>query len=62
MFFRKLFCKNRKDIKINRIKWYLKQLFLLTYRSKFIEKGEKHFCVWKMWLGHSYYIDDVIIK
>jgi len=43
--------------------WYLKQMFPLTYRSQYVTCGDgrKHFCVWKMWFGHCYKIDDVVI-
>lgn len=41
--------------------WYLKQIFPLTYRTTYEEGGEKHFCVWKMWLGRCYRINDVVI-
>ena len=45
------------------MKWYLKQLFPLTYRTNYQdEDGNKHFCVWKMWLGKCYRIDDMIIS
>jgi hypothetical protein len=47
---------------MSNILWYLKQLFPLTYRTVYIEKGEKHFSVWKMWFGRCYYIDDYIVK
>lgn len=42
--------------------WYLKQLLPLTYRSRYIENGERHFCVWQMWFGYCFNIDDVVIK
>ena len=41
--------------------WYLKQLLPLTYRTSYTESGKKHFCVWNMWLGHCYNIEDYII-
>lgn len=44
------------------IKWYLKQLLPLTYRTRFVQDGEAHFVVWRMWLGRSFQIDDVIVK
>lgn len=43
------------------MKWYLKQLLPLTYRTHYEEDGLKHFVVWKMWFGRSYDIDDYII-
>jgi hypothetical protein len=41
--------------------WYLKQLLPLTYRS-YYQAGEnqKHFCVWNMWFGRCFNIDDVV--
>ena len=39
------------------MKWYLKQLFPLTYRSRFrLSDGSQMFSVWKMWFGHQYQI------
>ena len=43
------------------MKWYLKQLFPLTYRSRYSNGEGKHFAVWKMWFGKVYKYDDVII-
>lgn len=42
--------------------WYLKQLFPLTYRTTYVQNGEKHFTVWKMWLGRCYNIDDYVVS
>jgi len=45
------------------MKWYIKQLLPLTYRSKYRDcNNNKHFCVWNMWMGKCYNIDDIIIK
>jgi hypothetical protein len=44
------------------VKWYLRQLLPLTYRTHYWDEDEKrHFCVWKMWLGRCYKIDDVVM-
>ncbi|MDQ0427684.1 hypothetical protein QOZ98_000509 [Planomicrobium stackebrandtii] len=43
------------------MKWYLKQLLPLTYRTHYEEGGVRHFTVWKMWFGRSFAIDDYII-
>lgn len=43
------------------MKWFLKQLFPLTYRSHYRESGKKVFCVWKMWLGRCYAIEKFFI-
>lgn len=47
---------------MERFWWYVKQLVPLTYRTEYRENGEKHFCVWKMWMGRSYHIDDVVVE
>jgi hypothetical protein len=42
--------------------WYLRQLLPLTYRTRYYaEDGKKHFCVWNMFLGRCYNIEDYII-
>jgi hypothetical protein len=47
---------------IERIKWYFKQLLPLTYRTRYRdEDGAAHYCVWNMWLGRCYNIDDVVL-
>lgn len=40
----------------------LKQLFPLTYRTTYIENGQRHVCVWKMWLGRCFDVDDVVVQ
>lgn len=43
--------------------WYLKQLFPLTYRTKYNDSGgNAHFCVWNMWLGKCYNVEDYILE
>ncbi len=42
--------------------WYLKQFLPLTYRSRYTENGKQHFCVWRMWAGRCFTIDDVIVE
>jgi len=44
-----------------RVMWYLKQIIPLTYRTIYTACGQRHFCVWKMWLGRCYRIDDFVI-
>ena len=39
------------------VKYYLKQLFPLTYRAKHQENRRQIFSVWKMWFGHTYKAD-----
>lgn len=46
------------------MRWYLKQLLPLTYRSHYIEHGDgpaghPRFAVWKMWLGRCYKVEVV---
>jgi len=42
--------------------WYLKQLVPLTCRTYYSDmSGKQHFCVWKMWMGHCFAIDDVVM-
>lgn len=38
--------------------WYLKQLLPLTYRSKYKKGDKKIFCVWNMWLGKCFNIEE----
>ncbi len=46
-----------------RIKWYVKQILPLTYRTKWRdENGILHFCVWNMWFGHIYNTDEFVVK
>jgi hypothetical protein len=46
---------------MQRIKWYIKQLFPLTYRTTYTQEGKRHFTVWRMWMGRCYAVDDVVI-
>jgi len=39
--------------------WTIKQLFPLTYRSRYEANGERRFCVWRMWMGRCFDIDDM---
>ena len=41
--------------------WYLRQLLPLSYRAHYTASGQRHFCVWRMWLGRSFDIDDMVI-
>lgn len=45
---------------MNKLVWYIKQLFPLTYRTRYKENGKPHFCVWRMWFGFCFNIDDVV--
>lgn len=45
------------------MKWYLKQLLPLTYRTTYGDmEGNRHYCVWNMWLGRCFNVDDYIIS
>jgi len=39
------------------MKWFLKQLLPLTYRSKYKENNKNMFCVWNMWFGKCFNIE-----
>lgn len=36
------------------MKWYLKQLFPLSYETTYTEGGKRMLCQWRMWLGRSF--------
>lgn len=42
--------------------WYLKQLLPLWYKTFYWIGKEKHFVVWRMWLGKCFDITDVTVK
>ena len=42
---------------MERLKWYLKQLFPLTYVATYSVPGEWHrrkLCIWRMWFGRCF--------
>ena len=41
-----------------RIIWLLRQLLPLTYRSHYKHGKKKMFCVWKMWFGRCFDIEE----
>lgn len=44
---------------IKKAQWHLLQLLPLTYRSHYRDaSNHKRFCVWKMWLGRVYAVDE----
>ena len=52
---------DRKESKMERLKWYLKQLFPLHYMTTFTQVYEggvdqRKLCSWRMWLGRSFFI------
>ena len=38
--------------------WYLKQLLPLTYRTTYGKEGKTYFCVWNMWFGKCFNIEE----
>jgi hypothetical protein len=40
-----------------RVKWCIKQLLPLTYRSKYGEAGKRYFSVWNIWFGKVFNYD-----
>lgn len=45
------------------MKYFFEQLIPRKYTTHYKdEKGFLHYVVWKMWLGHSYNIDDRIVQ
>lgn len=48
---------------MRKLHWCLKQLIPLTYRSHYRDSiKRRHFCVWRMWFGRCFQIEDVIIE
>jgi hypothetical protein len=47
---------------MTKIKWYLKQLLPLTYRTTYLEKGSKYYTVWCMWFGQCFNQDIILMK
>lgn len=41
--------------------WYLKQLFPLTYRTHYGKDGKEMFCVWRMWFGKCFDVEEYTI-
>lgn len=47
---------------LERLKWHLKQLIPITYRTKYTDgDGKRHYTVWNMWFGFCFNIDDVVV-
>lgn len=47
---------------MNKITWYLKQLFPLCYNSEYMTGNKKIVSTWKMWLGKSYNVKEYEVK
>lgn len=57
----KIFSKEFKEtvkVIIRGIVYWSKQLLPLTYRSKYVKDGKKVFCVWRMWFGQCFDIEE----
>ena len=48
--------KEVKNIMLEKIKWYLKQLLPLTYTGKATTETGTQLCVWKMWFGKPFHM------
>lgn len=48
-------------MRLGKLKRYAKQLAPLTYRTTYTADGERHFCVWRMWMGQCFQVDDVVM-
>lgn len=46
---------------MQRVIWYFRQLFPLTYRSHYSEDSRKHFAVWRMWFGRVFDHEDYVV-
>lgn len=46
----------------SRLRWMLRQLLPLHYRTWYIEEGKRHYAVWRMWFGRVFAYDDVIVE
>lgn len=47
---------------LEKMKWYIRQLLPLHYRTRYRDaEGNLHFCVWQMWFGHCFAVDDVVV-
>jgi hypothetical protein len=47
---------------LNKILWYLKQLFPLSYYSHYLQDGFEKVCVWKMLFGKCYNVKTFTVK
>jgi hypothetical protein len=36
---------------MDKLIWYVKQLFPLLYVSTFTEEGQRRLCIWRQWFG-----------
>ena len=43
---------------MDKVKWYIKQIFPLMYKTTYGKDGKKYFCVWRMWLGRCFQIEE----
>lgn len=52
-------CDEKK--RLGKVRWAIKQLIPLTYRSHYEREGKKHFSVWRMWFGRCFDVEDYVI-
>lgn len=45
---------SKEESRIERLRWYIKQLLPLTHITTFTENGRRRLCIWNMWLGQSF--------
>ncbi|MGD0039311.1 MAG: hypothetical protein ABSE84_02650 [Isosphaeraceae bacterium] len=44
------------------LRYYLKQILPLTYRTRYWDaQHQLHFCVWRQWFGRCFNVDDVVV-
>lgn len=49
-------------MKNSTLEWYLWQLLPLSYMSHYRDGEDRlHFCYWRMWFGHCFFVDDRVI-
>lgn len=39
---------------MDKLVWYVKQLFPFTYVTTFSEQGQKRLCIWRQWFGRVF--------
>ncbi len=46
----------------SKLRWHIEQLIPRTYRSCYVDgDGDQHFCVWRMWFGRVFDIEDKVV-
>jgi hypothetical protein len=44
-----------KGEKMNKVLWYVKQLFPMTYYTTYGVDDKQYFSIWKMWFGKCFH-------